>query len=450
MDPLHTRNSLWRKFELLPSILLGFMLIIPLLISGCDVEPLVGLLNRSPQATPGAATPVAVTPIPLPTPTLPPTEASGPLEITVWVPPEMDPLEGNQSAILFQAQLDAFALQNAEVEIKVRVKAQSGPGSLMESLSAATVAATEAVPSLVALPRTDLETAALKGLIYPIDDLTSLMEDSDWYPYARQLAVISDSTFGLPFGGESMLLVYRPERVGIEPDDWYSMLSLGRPIIIPAADPHGLATLALYQSAGGAVQNAQRRPVLQVNTLTEVLNLYSDGARQGAFPPWVGQLQSDAEAWEAYEEQRANLLVTWSSRFLTTLPVDSNAVPLPTLGEQNYSLASGWLWAVSDPDPERRDVALRLAEHLVQSEYLAGWTAAYGILPPRPAALDDWTNQSLRNLVEPLVQSMQIRPMNDITAALGPVLRDAAVDVIRNQVDPATAAESAANQLNIQ
>jgi multiple sugar transport system substrate-binding protein len=190
--------------------------------------------------------------------------------------------------------------------------------------------------------------------------------------------------------------------------------------------------------------------VLQANTLTEVLDLYSDGARQGAFPPWVGQLQSDEEAWEAYEEQRANLLVTWSSRFLTTLPVDSNAIPLPALGEQSYSLASGWLWAVSDPDPERRAVALRLAEHLVQSEYLAEWTAAYGILPPRPAALDDWTNQSLRNLVEPLVQSMQIRPTNDITAALGPVLRDAAVDVIRNQVDPATAAESAANQLNIQ
>jgi multiple sugar transport system substrate-binding protein len=449
MDPLHTRNSLRRKFELLPGILLGILLI-PLLVSGCDIEPLVGLLNQSPQATPGAATPVAVTPIPLPTPTLPPTEASGPLEITVWVPPEMDPLEGNQSAILFQAQLDTFASENPDIQIKVRVKAQAGPGSLMESLSAATVAATQAVPSLVALPRTDLETAALKGLIYPIDDLTSLMEDSDWYPYARQLAVISDSTFGLPFGGESLLLVYRPERVGIEPDDWYSMLSLGRPIIIPAADPHGLATLALYQSAGGAVQNAQRRPVLQANTLTEVLDLYSDGARQGAFPPWVGQLQSDEEAWEAYEEQRANLLVTWSSRFLTTLPVDSNAIPLPALGEQSYSLASGWLWAVSDPDPERRAVALRLAEHLVQSEYLAEWTAAYGILPPRPAALDDWTNQSLRNLVEPLVQSMQIRPTNDITAALGPVLRDAAVDVIRNQVDPATAAESAANQLNIQ
>jgi multiple sugar transport system substrate-binding protein len=264
------------------------------------------------------------------------------------------------------------------------------------------------------------------------------------------LAVISESTFGLPFGGDSLLLVYRPERVGIEPDDWYSMLSLGRPIIFPAADPQGLVTLALYQSAGGAVQNAQRRPVIQANTLTEVLTLYSDGARQGAFPPWIGQLQTDEQAWQAFEEQRANMLVTWSSRYLNVLPADSNAVPLPTLGEQEFSLASGWLWAVSDPDSDRRAVTIRLAEHLVESEYLADWTAAYGLLPPRPAALEGWTNQTLRNLVEPLTLSMQVRPTNDITASLGPVLQNAAIEVIRNQVDPAAAAEAAADQLSNQ
>jgi maltose-binding protein MalE len=213
----------------------------PVLLTGCDIEPLVGLLNRSQQTTPGYADRGRDNAHAKKTPTTPPPEVSGPMVITIcgfhliWIQ-----LGGSQSASLFQTQLDVFASQNAEVDIIVRVKAQSGPGSLMESLSAATVAATGAVPSLVALPRTDLETAALKGLIYPIDDLSGLMEDPDWYPYARQLAVISDSTFGLPFGGESLLLVYRPERVGIEPDDWYSMLSLGRPIIIPAADPHGL------------------------------------------------------------------------------------------------------------------------------------------------------------------------------------------------------------------
>jgi multiple sugar transport system substrate-binding protein len=444
------RKSLRRKVELLPGILLILLVVFPLLLSGCDAETLSSWLERPQQTTPGLETPLPATPIPQRSPTPAPPEIAESMVITLWVPPQMDPASGSQSAILFQAQLDSFIAENPDIELNVRVKAESGPGSLMDSLLAATVAATQAVPSLVALPRTDLETAALKGLIYPVDNLTSLMEDPDWYPYARQLAIISDNTFGLPFGGDSLLLMYRPERVGIEPDDWYAMLSLGRPIIFPAADPHAIVTLGLYQSAGGAVQNAQRRPVIQVNTLVEVLNLYSDGARQGAFPPWIGQLQNDVMAWEAYEEQRANMLVTWSSRYLTTLPVDSNAAPLPSLGEQDYSVASGWLWAVSDPDPERRAAAVRLAEHLVESEYLADWTAASGLLPPRPTALENWPNQSLRTLIEPLVLSMQVRPTNDIAAPLGPVLQVAVLDVIRNQIDPTSAAEAAADLLNIQ
>jgi multiple sugar transport system substrate-binding protein len=450
MKPAPVRKLLKRKHGPPHAILLLCVVLFSFLFSGCSIEPLASWLNRSPQTTPGVETPVLPTPTPQKTPTAVPPDVTRPMEITLWVPPEMDPSNGRSSAMLFQAQIDDFASQNADIEVRVRVKDSSGPGSLIESLSAATVAATQAVPSLVALPRSDLETAALKGLIYPIDDLSTLMDDSDWYPYARELAVISDSTFGLPFGGDSLLLVYRPERVGIEPDDWYSMLSLGRPIIFPAGDPQASATLALYQSAGGAVQNAQRRPVLQANVLVDVLNLYSDGARQGAFPPWIGQLQTDEQAWQAYEEQRANLLVTWSSRYLTTLPVDSNAAPLPSLGDQEFSLAAGWVWAVSDPDPERRAVAVRLAEHLVESEFLSGWNAASGLLPPRPVSLENWPNQSLRSLIEPLVLSMQVRPSNDIAASLGPVLQDAALDVIRNQVEPSSAAEAAADQLNIQ
>jgi multiple sugar transport system substrate-binding protein len=450
MEPVTPQKQLRRKTEIIPGILAILVIALPLLLSGCDIGSLSALLDRPPQDTPGAPTAAVAVPTPQRSPTPPPPEVSQPLVITLWVPPEMDPLGGSQSAVLFQAQLDTFTEQNPDISLIVRVKAASGPGSLMESLSAATVAATQAVPSLVALPRSDLESAALKGLIYPIDDLSALMEDPDWYPFARQLAVVSDSTFGLPFGGDSLLLIYRPERVGIKPDDWYSILSLGRPVIFAASDPYGTATLALYQSAGGAVQNAQRRPVLHINPLTEVLGLYSDGARQGAFPAWVGQIQSDEQAWQTYLDQRSNMVISWSSRFLSNLPVDSNAAPLPSLGEQSFSYATGWVWSVSDPDPERRAVAVRLAEHLVESEYLAGWTSSFGLLPPRPAALEMWPNQSLRTLVEPLVFSMQVRPTNDIAAALGPVLQDATLDVIRNQADPASAAEAAAEQLTIQ
>jgi hypothetical protein len=115
------------------------------------------------------------------------------------------------------------------------------------------------------------------------------LEDSDWYPYARQLVTIQDNVFGYPFGGDALVLVYRPERTGITPSDWDSVLSLGRSVIFAAGDPHNSVSLVLYQSAGGIVENAQRRPVLQADPLANVLSLYTEGASRGTFPPgwWI-------------------------------------------------------------------------------------------------------------------------------------------------------------------
>jgi hypothetical protein len=65
--------------------------------------------------------------------------------------------------VLLQQRLDEFNERNPDVILHVRVKAQSGAGNMLESLAAAQAAAPAAAPSLVALSRTDLETAALKA-----------------------------------------------------------------------------------------------------------------------------------------------------------------------------------------------------------------------------------------------------------------------------------------------
>ena len=94
----------------------------------------------------------------------------------------------------------------------MRVKAASGPGGLIESLSAASAAAPAVLPALVALSRSDLETAALKGLVFSLDGLTRIVDDTDWYAYARQLALIQGSAFGLPFAGDAIAPVVPSRR----------------------------------------------------------------------------------------------------------------------------------------------------------------------------------------------------------------------------------------------
>ncbi len=368
--------------------------------------------------------------------------------LTLWLPPQFDPSGNNPAAKLLTDRLNSFMDENPDVEVQVRIKAASGPGSLLETLSAASAAAPNALPSLIALSRSDLETAALKGLIFPLDGLLSKsIDDIDWYTYARQSALIQGSTFGLPFAGDALLLVFRSGHVTQPTDEWAGILRQGQPVAIPAADPEALFTLDLYQALGGTVADAQGRPLLQADILAQVLKLYSDGSKAGVFPVWLAQYQTDGQAWQAYHEQNAQWLVTWSSNYLAELPTDSTAMLLPSLGTNHLSLATSWLWALSDPQPERRALAVRLAEYLADGDFLSNWEAAAGYLPTRPTALAMWPDQNIQSLLSQVVLSAQLRPNNDLTSSLGPVLADATLQVIKHQTDPVQAAQAAAERL---
>ena len=379
------------------------------------------------------------------------TPAGGGQPLLIWVPPQFDPANGTPAGDKLKARLAAFENENPGLKIQVRVKGATGPGGLLDSLAAASAAAPGTLPSLIAMPRSDLETAALKGLIFSLDGLTRLVDDADWYSYSRQLALIQGSVFGLPFAGDSLLMLYRPAKLPTPPTNWPDLIKAGLPVSFPAADNQSLITLLLYLSAGGQVKDSQGRPTLQAEPLTKALKLYADGQKAGIFPNWLAQYQTDGQAWQAYREQRTQLLITWSSRFLTDLPADTSAVPIPSLGEASLTLTTGWLWALADPDPasDHRTASVHLAEYLVNSDFLSQWSAAAGYLPTRPSALTVWSNQSLRALLSPVLLSSQVRPANDLLLGLGPILQEATLQIIKQQSDPAQTAHAAAERLAV-
>lgn len=427
--------------RLLAALLVG-------LLSACSGAPF-DFLN--PPASPTAtALPLKTTATPTPEATRAVTATpSGPQPLVLWLPPQFDPASGTPAGDLLKARLESFQTANPGIRLQVRIKASSGNGGLLESLSVTSAAAPSALPGLIALPRSDLETAALKGLIFPLDGLSKQIDDPDWYAFARQLALIQGSAFGLPFAGDTLLLLYRSARLPTAPTDWNSIVRLGQTVAFPAADPQALVTLELYLSAGGATKDAQGRPILQAEALLKTLKLFGDGEKQSTFPNWLAQYQTDGQAWQAYRDQRANLAITWCSRYLSELPVDTSATLLPSLGAQPLTLATGWVWAISEPIPEHRQAAAKLAEFLVTSDFLSQWNAAAGYLPPRPSALAAWTNQSMRSLLSAAALSAQVRPSNDALISLGPVLSEATLQVIKQQSDPVQASQSAVEKLTL-
>ena len=432
-----------------------FIIILLLPLSGCDdIRGVLQTAIPSSKATP-TPSPVKTDTVgasasqPAGTQTAVLSTATPVPSLTLWVPPEFGPGSTTAGGDLLRRRLDEFSRENGGVQVQIRVKAPSGSGGLLDMLTASSAAAPLALPSVVALSRADLEVAALKGLIYPLDGASSAIDQADWYNYARQLAMVQGATFSLPFAGDALVVAYRPTNITTPLGDWSSVYSMGQPLAFPAGDPQALFILSMYQSVGGEVEDAQRRPTLQPELLSQVLTVMSDGEQRGIFPYWLSQYETSGQVWQAYRDGRVNALVTWVSYYLSNLPPDTAAAPLPRLNDSPLTLATGWGWAVADPNPERRALSIKLAEFLSQGDFLASWTEAVGYLPTRPSALAAWTNQSLKTFLSPVAVSAQARPTVDQLSSLGPVLKEATLKVLKRESDPTQASKAASEKLTV-
>jgi ABC-type glycerol-3-phosphate transport system substrate-binding protein len=368
----------------------------------------------------------------------------------VWLPAQFDPSAGTPAGDILFARLREFTSQNPRT-IEVRLKAMDGEGGLLESLAAANAAAPLALPDLVALPRPLLESAALKGLLHPYDGLSEVMDNNGWYDYARQLAYLQESVFGLPFAGDALVLVYRPAVIDVPPQNWESALGFGNPLAFSAADPQALFTINQYEAAGGAVWDDQGRPMLDEVTLTKVLAFYQQASQAGVMPIWLTQLETNEQVWQAFAEGQAPMAIAWASYYFNGSPAltfETMIAPQITTDGNVYSLATGWVWALASPDPARRQLAAQLAEFLVDINFLGKWNTAAGYLPPHSDSLAEWGDEQMRSLVGQISLTAQLIPSEDLLSSLGPALENAVVLVLKQQADPQTAAKIATERVN--
>jgi multiple sugar transport system substrate-binding protein len=393
--------------------------------------------------------------------------------LRLWLPPQFDPDADTPAASVLRARLDQFSARYPGVRLEIRLKAENGPGGMLAALSAANASAPLTLPDVVALPRPLLEMAALKGVVYPMDGLPmaevdGFLTEPDWYPFAVQLGRLQENTFGLPFASDLLLVASQPPveedslqseaalqptatfEPGVSEPDlpgvWSQWFESGTTLAFPAADPQALFTLLLYRSLGGEWVDEEGRPTLDAAPLEQVLALYQQASQAQVLPFWLSQYETDAQVWQVFEDGEADQLVAWASQVLAAssqAQAPLAARPLPTLDGQPYTLATGWVWAVASPNPEKRALAGELAAFLVDGGFLAEWNAAAGYLPPRRSALESWQPEAWRALVDEIAPAAELLPPGDVLAVLGPPLRQAAVDVLKLQVAPAAAAQAA-------
>lgn len=421
-----------------------------LLIAGCAFTPgpstqvPLDIVSTLPAETASAPTPLIAQSL---TPT-----SDGPVALTVWVPPQFDPDSGSAAGQLFKARLEEFTASQPDVEINVRVKAEEGPGGLYDSLETASAAAQQTLPDLIALPQPTFQTAVLKGLLRSMDATAGLLDDPDWYDYARQLGVLQNNVYGLPFAGDALVQVYRDTPETQQTAIWDKVLQLSAPLIFPAGDPQSLFSLALYESNAGDVYDEQGSIFLEEEVLSEVLDFYQKASVAGVLSSDLAAVSTHGQAWDQYKNGQAHSVSTWTSDFLADQssndPISGVMVaPLPTPDGKPYTYATGWVWALASPDLEQRQAATELAGFLTESEFMSKWTQASGYLPTRPSALAAWQVPRLRTALENISAVSTLVPPIAVLDTLGPPLQKAVLQVLQSELDPSTAASQAVDSL---
>ncbi len=401
------------------------------LLAACAGFPL-----NMPQAT--TATPTAQIEIPV-TPTPEQISAETPAEtepqvLRIWLPPQFDPNAETAAAEILRARLATFESRRPDLILEVRVKATEGPAGLLSALFTTQSAAPTSLPDLVALPRPELEIAAVQGVLHPIDGLSELLDDPDWFPYARPLAHIQNSAYGLPFSADLFGLAYRPAEDAPELPTLESLLEQESQILFAADNPQAQLSFCLSTIAGNPMRDEQGLPSLNPDELTDLLTFYVSES----ISPKSSEIETRETLWEIFNTQPETAATVWTSEYFERMPADMQIAPIPSPNGESCALATAWVWALAGSSPDLQPAAVELAEYLSDSAFLAEWTAALGSLPTRPTALD--ANETALHALSLAAQPI---PSNDITESLGEIFRAATMSVLREQVDPSTAAQEA-------
>jgi len=400
-----------------------------LFLAGCSsLTPLLSTPTPAPVLT------AASTPPPQPTPTA--TRSLESRTLRVWLPPRFDPNVDTPSANLLKQRLADFEDEYG-VRIEVRIKAETGDNDLVNSLAVTGKAAPSAMPDLIALTHSDMEDAAVNGLLHPIDGLTTILHDPDWYAFAREMGHVQSSGFGVPFAADAMGIVYRPAVFQGIPSGWTSILESGNQLVYPASDSKSYLSLSLYLSINNQLVDTQGGLVLDETTLTRVLSFHKQALETGVVPPIVKDFQTDGQSMPMFYSGEAGANVIWLSNDLALK--SGHYVPVFGLDDTPYSLADGWLWAFAGSDTVKQPLAVELASYLVDSEYMSSWTKASGYLPTRPQALNGWEDAELNGEINEILQSSYPVPSDDVLAVLSPIMEGAVIRVFNGEQPEAVA-----------
>lgn len=416
------------------------------ILAGCQGQSILDAVF--PQAdeqfgsaafTPTAADSGSAYEIPTPTPPIF-------YDLVLWIPPQFDPKGTSDASVMLGDRMKEFLAQNPQVNLDVRIKAGTGPGSMSDSLMGASSVAQSVLPSIVLFSRSDLVQAVNRNLLFPIEEVSSSVDESDWYEFAQNLAIFQGSAYGLPFASNALGLIYRKDSLSTSQPAWDEAIRQLDSLVFPAGEAETMITLALYQSAGGTFDPQVPLQKLSLEALTASLEIYDRARRSGVISRGVMDYQNDDQAWEAFNSNNSDAVITWANRMFFS-EEELKLALLPSLGENPFTIGTGWAWCLTEPDVQKRVYAAELVEFLSAPEFLVKWAPVSGFLPVRPSSLSGYTNEDLRSILAALLLSARLRPDRTSIEGISAEIRTAISEVVNGTNSPAQSAQDVLTRL---
>jgi hypothetical protein len=398
------------------------LILLPFLITGCN-----GLiLPDNPVAAPTGVPAVGNTPV-----SIVPTQSEAvnpnvdnPIILTVWAPDNFAVTASDQSQQLLVDRLDTFKNAHPGVSVDLRIKSVQKQESLMELLNTTSQVAKSALPDVILLTREDMETAALKGLLVPFDGFLVNTDEVEIFNSFEYMGKLQGSNFGIPAAGDALIMV------GSDYDQeplltWNKIQASDLRIGANLNDPDATVFVALYESAGGTLLDANGKPYLDKDALSQLLAMMRESRGQSVFPDWSFQVSDWTEVSKRYNAGQTDLMLNWYTNTRETSASGFVYQALPGLSDTQASTLTGWYWAIANPAPEKLSYSKELLTFLSQPVFSSTWSYTAGYLP---VSKQQWPISDSRTLIlQTILDSGHPIPDTSVRITLGPVIRDAAI-----------------------
>ena len=143
------------------------------------------------------------------------------------------------------------------------------------------------------------------------------------------------------------------------------------------------------------------------------------------------------------------MIISQLSSFRHYQSPDISVLSLPLSDNvSEYPLINTWNLVLIEENPIYQEEAVRFAEYFSDIAVNDELSAKAGYIPVRRGDHKAWAEDPQREIVEMMSESGLLAPNNQITNKLVPLINNAVLQVIKNQMSPDDAAKEAMSSLN--